>query len=82
MELEAAKKLLKKMDSIDNNPGTNFDKGLLYYLNENDIVRKEDRFDDKKSPLRRADNRVSSNFHQLLIDEKVNYLVSIKPDLD
>ena len=82
MELEAAKKLFKKMETIDNNPATNFDIGLRYYLNENDIINKEDRFNDKKSPLRRADNRISSNFHQLLVDQKVNYLVSIKPDLD
>lgn len=82
MELEAAKKILKKLESIDNDTAKNFNEGLRYYLNKNDITDKKPRFNDQKSPLRRADNKISSNFHQLLVDQKVNYLASVKPDLD
>ena len=34
MELEAAKKILKKLESIDNDTAKNFNEGLRYYLNK------------------------------------------------
>lgn len=46
-----------------------------YYENDNDI-RKTGIVpaDNNKDPLRNADNRISHNFHQLLLDEKAAYM--------
>lgn len=49
MELEAAKKILKKLESIDNDTAKNFNEGLRYYLNKNDITDKKPRFNDQKA---------------------------------
>lgn len=62
----------------------------LYYKNENDILR-TDRFAetnkkralvDNKNPLRNADNRVSHNWHELLLNQKAAYIGSEVPVID
>ena len=62
-----------------------------YYLNENDITLKnngesktkeEDAGKESKNPFRAADNRVSSNFHQLLVDQEAGYLATKPPTID
>lgn len=46
-----------------------------YYDNENDIIYTGVNLNaDDKDPLRNADNRISHNFHQLLVDEKASYM--------
>lgn len=46
-----------------------------YYENENDIrLTGVTPADNDKDPLRNADNRISHNFHQLLVDEKAAYM--------
>ena len=51
-----------------------------YYENENSILKLSDKRIDQKveevqtSPLRRADNRVPFNYHQILTDQKAAYL--------
>lgn len=47
-----------------------------YYKNDTDIKRKGvvPQNKEAKDPLRNADNRISHNFHELLVDEKVSYM--------
>lgn len=60
-----------------------------YYVNENDVLF-IDRFKDlngrrtavSKNPLRNADNRVSHNWHNLLLNQKDSYLSSVPPKFD
>lgn len=58
-----------------------------YYLNKNDIKTNKspanrNRDDDEGKLLRKADNRVSNNFHQLLVDQKAAYLLTDPPAID
>lgn len=51
-----------------------------YYKNQNDIVDKGvTAKSETKDPLRNADNRIPHNIHQLLVDEKVSYLLTYPP---
>lgn len=62
----------------------------LYYKNENDILRtdrfsginEKRRLQDNKNPLRNADNRISHNWHELLLNQKAAYIGSEVPVLD
>lgn len=49
-------------------------KAKKYYANKNDILDFGVSKNDKTDPLRNADNRISHNFHQLMVDEKASYL--------
>lgn len=69
-----------------------------YYLNRNDIVSSDDNsvlqaiidFNgadgvlpaSKKDLLRHADNRKSSNFHQILVDQEAGYIATKDPEID
>lgn len=55
-----------------------------YYRNENDIVKTGVLPADGQDSLRSADNRISHNFHQLMVDEKAAYMFTyaVQFDLD
>lgn len=60
---------------------------VKYYKNENDITNRnhgksELNQDGKADPLRHADNRVSHNFYQLLVDQEAGYVATIAPQID
>ena len=81
------KELLERTDARRNEFIEKFQKSLNYYFNENDITNRnngESKTNDKgkDEPLRKADNRVSSNFHQLLVDQEAGYLATIPPAID
>lgn len=62
-------------------------KAELYYENKNDILRKRNPLadkvkDDPDNPLRNADNRVSHPWHQLLVNQKAAYTMSVPPLFD
>ena len=51
-----------------------------YYKNQNDIINKGvTAKSETKDPLRNADNRIPHNIHQLLVDEKISYLLTYPP---
>lgn len=52
-----------------------------YYYIDNPILRKGILLDDKDL-LRKADNRIAHNFHQLITDEEVDYILSYDPIID
>ncbi|MCT3574155.1 phage portal protein [Levilactobacillus brevis] len=87
MEVKTMKKLLTNTDSRRNKFNEQFNRSVRYYFNENDITNRnngESKVNPKGSddPLRQADNRVSNNFHQLLVDQEAGYLATIPPSVD
>lgn len=57
-----------------------------YYLNDNRIkltgAASYNNKTDKRSPLKVADNRISHNWHELLVRQKVGYLFTYPPAID
>jgi SPP1 family phage portal protein len=88
LELEQAKKFIKKHMEGHQQFVTEASIGNLYYLNQNDIKRKDSlddlrrRVDQLENPLRNADYRISHNWHQLLVNQKVAYLFTYPPMFD
>lgn len=87
MEIKTMRKLLKNTDDRRAKLAGQFDQSLHYYFNENDITNRNNgesklNGDGKDEPLRRADNRVSSNFHQLLVDQEAGYVATVPPTID
>ncbi|ETC91901.1 poly(3-hydroxybutyrate) depolymerase [Enterococcus faecalis PF3] len=88
MEIETVKKIIKA--NIKNFPSkvAQIRKSELYYENKNDILRKRNVVDrsnkDKQNdnPLRNADNRISMPWHQLLVDQKAAYTMTVPPTFD
>lgn len=52
-----------------------------YYYIDNPILRRGVLL-DAKDMLRKADNRIAHNFHQLITDEEVDYILSYDPLVD
>lgn len=87
MEVKTMKKLLTNTDSRRIKFNNQFNRSVRYYFNENDITNRnngESKVNPKGSddPLRQADNRVSNNFHQLMVDQEAGYLATIPPSVD
>lgn len=91
MDLNSMKQLLKNTDVRRAEFQRKCDESFQYYQNQNLITNKtggeskinnDGKGEAEGSALRRADYRVSSNFHQLLVDQKVNYLTGIAPTID
>ena len=85
------KKLLEQTQDRRNSFNEKYRKSKHYYLNENDITiknhgesrtKEDDAGKKRNNPLRPADNRVSSNFHQLLVDQEAGYLATKPPTID
>ncbi|MGX7196741.1 phage portal protein [Enterococcus olivae] len=86
MELETAIKLFEKLELIRTEIHKKYKVARRYYHNENDITletKGESKVDNEKEDfLRKADSRVSNNFHQLLVDQKASYVGSVVPVFD
>lgn len=71
-------------DLIDEHDTTKMLEGQRYYYNENDILdRKQYYYKDgvKTEDDTKANNRIPHNWHKLLVDQKVSYLVGQPPVL-
>lgn len=64
---------IQKIINDDSDRREHIIKAKDYYNNETDI-QKSGVVPTDKDPLRNADNRISHNFHQLLVDEKASYM--------
>lgn len=87
MELEALKKVIQNTSSSRNDLINNYKKSVDYYENKTDITTRNDgkpklNKEGKKDPLRSADNRIPSNFYQLLVDQEAGYVATVFPDVD
>ena len=80
MDLETVKKLIKKYIPGHENFISRVQTAERYYLNDNDILHIKHSEDEK--PLRNADNRIPSNFHGLLVDQKSAYMFTSPPLFD
>ena len=86
MEIEVIKKLVKKhylTGHLDFMRKTQV--AERYYRNKNDILYKKKSFkedDESENPLRNADNRISSNFYNLLVNQKASYMFTAPPLFD
>lgn len=64
-----------------------YKKSVNYYENKTDITTRNNgkpelNKEGKKDPLRSADNRIPSNFYQLLVDQEAGYVATVFPDID
>lgn len=84
MELEVIKKIIKKYTMNHSDIITKSMAAERYYRNKNDILnyKKEKNIEDAESPLRNADNRIASNFHGLLVNQKASYTFTAPPLYD
>lgn len=87
MEIKAMKQLLINTDPRRLRFNALFRESLNYYFNKNDITNRnngESKVNEhgKDNLLRSADNRVSSNYHQLLVDQEAGYVSTIPPTID
>lgn len=83
MDIEVVKKLIKKHIAGHSDMVCKSLTAERYYRNKNDILtcdRKKD--EDSENPLRNADNRISSNFHGLLVNQKASYMFTAPPLFD
>lgn len=56
--------------------------GKRYYRGETDILYDDKDSDIEDNPLRNANNRISTNWHSLLVDQKAAYLFTFPPTFD
>lgn len=83
MELEQAKQLIKKYAAGHSQFVRNADVAERYYKNRNDILfLKKNQEEKEENPLRNADNRISHNFHGLLVNQKASYMFTYPPLFD
>ncbi|MGQ5708816.1 phage portal protein [Lactobacillus sp. PSON] len=87
MEIKDIQKIIRNTATSRANFNTNYEKSLRYYMNKNDIVNRTNgeskiNKEGKDDPLRSADNRISSNFHQLLVDQEAGYIATVAPSID
>lgn len=87
MEIESIKQLIRNTSASRGLFNRRYDEALRYYQAQNAITNRTNgdsklNRDGKDEPLRRADNRVSSNFYQLLVDQESGYLASKAPTID
>lgn len=82
MELEVAKKLIKKYTANHSDVVKKIETAERYYRKENDIKYAEKETEDAENPLRTADNRIPSNFYKLLVNQKAAYAFTEKVTFD
>lgn len=88
MEIEVVKKLIN--ENLKGFPSkiSKIRKSELYYENKNDITRRRNplaqkaKDKDPDNPLRNADNRISHAYHQLLVNQKAAYTMTVPPLFD
>lgn len=83
MDIETAKKIIKKHTQGHSDFVTNCIVAERYFRNKNDILYLEKQYDsDIENPLRNADNRIPRNFYGLLVNQKASYLFTAPPTFD
>ena len=82
MDLELIKKLIKDHTLRHADMITKSMIAERYYANKNDILFIEKKTDEAENPLRNADNRISSKFHGLLVNQKASYMFTAPPLFD
>lgn len=82
LDLESAKKLIKKYAASHEDYVNQCEVADRYYRNKTDILFKKHDMDEQGNPMRKADNRIPRNFHGLLVNQKAAYGFTVPPVLD
>lgn len=82
MELETIKKLIKNKIRGHNRMCRKTQTAERYYQRNNDILNGYKKRDENGNPLRTADNRIPSNFYNLLVNQKAAYMFTAPPLFD
>ncbi len=84
MELEIAKKLIKKCTENHSDAVRQIETAERYYRKENDIRFSKEKKEEEnaENPLRTADNKIPSNFYKLLVNQKTAYAFTEKVTFD
>lgn len=87
MEIAALRELLKNTQSERAQFTSDYQQSLRYYTNKDDITNRNNgesklKEDGKDNPLRKADNRISNNYYQLLVDQEAGYVATVPPSID
>lgn len=83
MDIEVIKKLIEEHTTKHADMIVRSLTAERYYRNKNDILFKpKDPEEDTENPLRNADNRIPSNFHGLLVNQKASYMFTAPPLFD
>ncbi len=91
MELTEFKEIIKKAENNHNKFITEATKGNNYYRNKSDIKNTGAAAIDEvnsylvklgKNPLKSADNRIPTNWHKVLVDQKCGYMFTYPPQFD
>lgn len=88
MDIETVKKIIGENMKGFPSKIRKIRKSELYYENKNDILRRRNPLAEKakekdpNNPLRNADNRISHSFHQLLVNQKAAYAMTVPPLFD
>lgn len=81
MELDVAIKLIKKHTAVHTDMCVKADKADEYYKNKTDILQLTKK-EQEENALRNADNRVTSSFYSLLVNQKASYMFTAPPLFD
>lgn len=83
IELEQAKKMIKKLTEHHTDYVQKATTAERYYRNETDILFQKKKWEDEEGhPLRNADNRIPRNFHGLIVNQKASYAFTVPPVFD
>lgn len=80
MELEAMKKLIKRHQRAHRKLVRDSLQAEQYYRKKNDILKRGAKsLSSADNPLHLADNRIPSNFYNILVNQKAAYLFTVPP---
>jgi len=86
LEIEVIKKLIKKYSGRHMEFVRKAEIAKRYYENKNDILHNKRSYNDDDEEngryLRNADNRISTNFYGLLVNQKAGYMFTAPPLFD
>lgn len=82
MDIEVIKELIKKYVPNHTDFVIKASEGRRYYMGDTDILYKNDTDEETDNPLRNADNRIPTNWHGLLVDQKAAYMLTYPPTFD
>lgn len=82
MDLETMKKLILRSARRSSEFVKKAEVAERYYRKQNDVLKGFKKYDENGNPLRNADNRIASNFHNILVNQKASYLFTAAPIFD
>lgn len=87
MDLKTMQRLVTNAQTSRAEFARDYEENVRYYKNQTDITTKNNyksktKRHAKRKGLRQAENRISSNFYQVLVDQEAGYLTTVAPKID